>query len=62
MKSDFTNYNNITVKRINKSIPKICNICYGFARYSCCRCNDKYCSVNCYKSHTETKCVKYAEL
>lgn len=68
----YPNYNNIVVKRHlgtgNKSkftpgpIYKICNVCYGFANYTCPRCSDKYCSKECFKTHKEIKCVQYLEL
>ncbi len=60
----YPNYNNIVVKgRIrNSPVYKICNVCFGFANYTCPRCGDRYCSKECFKSHKEIKCVKYLEL
>ena len=60
----FPNYNNIAIKnkqRGNISY-KICNVCFGFANYTCPRCSDRYCSKECFKTHKEIKCVKYLEL
>jgi zinc finger HIT domain-containing protein 1 len=64
----FPNYNNIVVKptHISRSghiiAYKLCNVCFGFANYTCPRCKDRYCSKECNKTHKEIKCVKYLEL
>jgi zinc finger HIT domain-containing protein 1 len=60
----YPNYNNIVVKSKIRNVPvyKICNVCFGFANYTCPRCYDRYCSKECYKSHKEIKCIKYLEL
>jgi len=64
----FPNYNNILVKplkikkRGSNISYKICNVCFGFANYTCPRCGDRYCTKDCYKTHKEVKCVKYLEL
>jgi zinc finger HIT domain-containing protein 1 len=64
----FPNYNNIQIKplKINKRgnniSYKICNVCFGFANYTCPRCGDRYCTKECFKTHKEVKCVKYLEL
>ena len=50
------------VRPTNKSIYRICNICFGIAVYTCPRCTDKYCSKECYKKHTEIKCIKYLDI
>lgn len=66
--NNFPNFNNIIVKpsQINRAgttnTYKICNVCFGFANYTCPRCSDRYCSKDCYKTHREVKCVKYLEL
>jgi hypothetical protein len=63
--TEFPNYNNIIVKPkqgISKPVYKICNVCFGFANYSCKLCNDRYCSKDCFKSHKEIKCVKYLDV
>ena len=68
--NNFANYSNIIVKtpyvnRINKTANlayKICNVCFGFAKYTCPHCIDKYCSKECFKIHREVKCVKYLEI
>ena len=66
--NNFPNYNNIIVKpshlnRANSANTyKICNVCFGFANYTCPRCGDRYCSKECYKTHKEIKCIKYLEL
>jgi len=59
---DFPNYNNIMVKANKKSIIKLCNICYGLSNYTCPRCLDRYCSKECFKTHTEIKCIKYLDV
>ena len=59
---DFPNYNNIIVKPTKNSIIKICNVCYGLANYTCPRCLDKYCSKECFKTHSEIKCIKYLDV
>ena len=40
---DFPNYNNIIVKP-NRTNPtyKICDVCFGFANYTCKNCKDKH--------------------
>ncbi len=60
----YPTYSNITVKGKVRNAPvyKICNVCFGFANYTCPLCADRYCSKQCYKSHREVKCVKYLEL
>lgn len=61
-------YNNIVVRSSEKTKSgnlicyKICNVCFGFANYTCPRCTDRYCSKDCYKTHKEIKCVKYLEI
>jgi len=60
----YPNYNNVMVKGsiIHNIKYKICNICFGFANYTCPRCTDRYCSKECFKFHNEIKCIKYLEL
>ena len=58
----FPNYNNVTAKITKKSNIKICNVCYNYAEYTCPKCLDKYCSRYCFKTHMETKCVKYLDV
>lgn len=60
---DFPNYNNIIAKPTkSKSIYKICDVCFGFANYTCKHCQDKYCSIDCYKTHRENKCIKFLDV
>ena len=57
---DYPNYNNIITKaKLIKPLYKICDVCFGFANYTCKICGDKYCSVDCYKIHKENKCTKF---
>ena len=58
----FPNYNNILVKQTNHSKFKICTICFNLADYTCPKCLDRYCSRHCYKTHIESKCVKYFDI
>lgn len=59
---DFPNYNNIIVKPIrSKPTYKICDICFGFANYTCKNCKDKFCSIKCYNTHKEKKCIKFID-
>eukprot|EP01040_Poterioochromonas_malhamensis_P001969 gene1969-2105_t len=37
---------------------KFCTICGYLGDYSCVRCGSRYCSIKCYESHQETKCLK----
>jgi zinc finger HIT domain-containing protein 1 len=66
--NNFPNYNNIIVKPLgltksgNTITYKICNVCFGFANYTCPRCGDRYCSKDCFKTHKVIKCVKYLEI
>ena len=68
--NNFVCYNNIVVKppHVNKFggsanvTYKICNVCFGFAYYTCPHCNDRYCNKECYKTHREVKCIKYLEI
>lgn len=58
----FPNYNNITAKpKFTKPLYKICSVCFGLANYTCKHCNDKYCSIDCYKKHKEIKCSKFLD-
>lgn len=60
---DYPNYNNIIVKPSrNKPIYKICEVCFGFADYTCKHCQSKFCSVDCYKTHKEIKCAKFLDV
>lgn len=59
---DFPNYNNIIVKPIrSKPTYKICDVCFGFANYTCKHCKDKYCSIKCYNIHKDKKCIKFID-
>ena len=60
---DFPNYNNIIVKpTMTKPLHKICDVCFGFANYTCKHCQDKFCSIECYKTHKETQCIKFLDV
>jgi hypothetical protein len=61
--NEFPSYNQISVKiKGKKPNYKICNVCFNFANYTCPKCFDKYCSIDCFKVHTEVKCVKYLDI
>lgn len=60
---DYPNYNNIIVKPIRKKpLYKICDVCFGFANYTCKHCKDNFCSAECFKTHKEKKCTKYLDI
>ena len=59
---EFPNYNNIVVKSTKINSTKLCNVCYGLSYYTCPRCSDRYCSKECYKTHSEVKCIKYLDV
>ncbi|CCF57548.1 hypothetical protein KAFR_0C05570 [Kazachstania africana CBS 2517] len=53
-------FNNVYNKKYFKVLPLIttCSICGGYDSISSCvNCNDKICSLRCYKLHNETRCT-----
>lgn len=61
--SDYPNYNNIIAKVTHRRpLYKICQVCFDFAKYTCKHCSDKYCSLDCYKTHKEIKCSKFLDV
>ncbi|KAA8526104.1 hypothetical protein F0562_007796 [Nyssa sinensis] len=42
-----------TSSQLNQSSRIICRVCQKqFSQYTCPRCNTRYCSLHCYKSHS----------
>ena len=37
-----------------------CQVCGNFSKYRCTRCREPYCSLKCYKTHNELRCLKFA--
>eukprot|EP01100_Stratorugosa_tubuloviscum_P008407 TRINITY_DN3504_c0_g2_i1.p1 TRINITY_DN3504_c0_g2~~TRINITY_DN3504_c0_g2_i1.p1 ORF type:complete len:197 (-),score=65.67 TRINITY_DN3504_c0_g2_i1:47-637(-) len=36
-----------------------CSVCGILSNYTCTRCGQKYCSIKCNKTHSETRCLKF---
>lgn len=36
-----------------------CAVCGVFSKYSCVSCGARYCSINCYGTHKDTRCLKW---
>lgn len=36
-----------------------CAVCGAFSKYSCVSCGARYCSINCYGTHKDTRCLKW---
>lgn len=40
---------------------KFCCVCGMLSSYTCRKCNQRYCSLNCDEAHRETRCLKFAK-
>lgn len=38
---------------------KLCSVCSEFADYKCVRCRATFCSMPCFSTHRETKCLRF---
>lgn len=38
---------------------RFCSVCGYFSKYTCVTCGTRYCSVNCLKTHKDTRCMKW---
>ncbi|CAK64410.1 unnamed protein product (macronuclear) [Paramecium tetraurelia] len=55
--SEFLNFQNITPKAKPQQT-KQCSICRSQAKYTCPRCLERYCSLDCHQTHKEIQCLR----
>lgn len=52
VETEFLNFQNITPKSLPKATRQ-CSICRSLAKYTCPRCLERYCSLDCHMTHKE---------
>jgi len=59
MQSDAPNYCSAQVGPSKKPNRHFCAVCGFPSNYTCTSCGTRYCCVRCYKTHQETRCLKW---
>jgi len=61
MQTEAPNYNTARVRPSKRPPRRICAVCGFKAIYTCVACGTRFCCVRCYRTHQETRCLKWTQ-